>query len=227
MTLTKNFLRRYSDLPALIHLLTTGSLTFLDPATWDDKNDSLFMRLYRDHRRLKSVLAVCFSQETETYHHWSVFAAGSSGVCISFKKQELLAELKRYEGIRAKKVSYVSLNALDGENCEARDLPFMKRAPFAPEAEFRVIYEDREEELPYLDIDIPLSCIDRISLSPWMPRTISASVKQSLKRIPKASSIEVTRSTLIQNDTWAKFGRAVVGEGSMEDTARSVKKRKK
>jgi hypothetical protein len=45
--------RGYSDLPALIYLLETKSLTFLDPGAWDDKNDSLFMRPYKEHRHLK------------------------------------------------------------------------------------------------------------------------------------------------------------------------------
>ncbi len=98
MTVTLNFLRRYGDLPSLIHLLTTHSITFLDPESWDDKNDSLFMRLYKENQSLDTLLALCFSQETETYHHWSVFAKGPSGVCISFKKQALLDELTLLRG---------------------------------------------------------------------------------------------------------------------------------
>jgi hypothetical protein len=35
----------HTDIPALIHLLTEKQITLLDPDTWDDKNDSYFLRL--------------------------------------------------------------------------------------------------------------------------------------------------------------------------------------
>jgi hypothetical protein len=225
MTQTRKFLRRYSNLPSLIHLLTTKSLTFLDPESWDDKNDSLFMRLYKEKRELDTLLAVCFSQETETYHHWSVFASGSSGVCISFKKEELLAELGQYEGIRKRQVSYIQLNELAETARKVGDLPFMKRAPFKPESEYRIIFEEKGKPRSYLDIDIPLSCIDRIHLSPWMPRGVADSVKVTLKAIEGADEIEVIRSTLIQNDRWAKFGKEVVGEVENEAHSHRLAKR--
>lgn len=212
MTQTKKFLRRYSSLPSLLHLLTTKSLTFLDPESWDDKNDSLFMRLYKEKNELDTLLAVCFSQEAETYHHWSVFASGSSGVCISFKKEELLAELEQYEGVRARVVSYIQLNELEQTSRKVNNLPFMKRAPFRPESEFRVIFEEKGKPRSYVDIDIPLSCIDRIHLSPWMPRAVAESVKSVVKSVDGVGEVDILRSALIQNDRWAKFGKEVVGE---------------
>lgn len=212
MTQTKKFLRRYSNLPSLLHLLTTKSLTFLDPESWDDKNDSLFMRLYKEKRKFDTLLAVCFSQETETYHHWSVFASGSSGVCVSFKREELLAELEQYEGIQARAVSYIPLDELKQTSRKIKNLPFMKRAPFRPESEFRVIFEEKGKPRPFVDIDIPLSCIDRIHLSPWMPRAVAKSVKSVVKSLDGLAEIDIVHSTLIQNDRWAKFGKEVVGE---------------
>ncbi|UWZ81810.1 hypothetical protein [Occallatibacter riparius] len=219
MPLTKKFLRRYSNLPSLIYLLSKKALTFLDPESWDDRNDSLFMRLYKEKKQLATLLAVCFSQETETYHHWSVFASGSSGVCISFYKEELLAELNQYDGIRGRRVSYISLNELAQTSKRITNLPFMKRAPFKPESEYRVIFEDQGKPRSYIDIDIPLSCIDRVYLSPWMPRSVAESVKSVLKGVGGAEDIEVVRSTLIENDRWAKFGKSVVGE--FEDESHS------
>jgi hypothetical protein len=219
MAHTKKFLRRYSNLPSLLHLLTTKSLTFLDPETWDDKNDSLFMRLYKKKKELDTLLAVCFSQESETYHHWSVFASGSSGVYISFKKAELLAELEQYEGIRARAVSYIQLDDLRQTTRKVNNLPFMKRAPFRPESEFRVLFEEKGKPRSYVDIDIPLSCIARIHLSPWMPRAVAESVKSVVKSVDGVREVDIVRSTLIQNDRWANFGKEVVGE--YEDEAHS------
>jgi hypothetical protein len=210
----------------LLYLLETKSITFLDPAQWDDKNDSFFMQLYKEHQKLKSLLAICFSQETETYHHWSVFAHGSSGVCISFKKKPLLGTFKDYDDVRVGEVSYLPLTSLKTHDCDDKDLPFMKRAPYAPEGEFRAIYEDRADNLPYLNVAFSLSCIDRITLSPWMPKNVADSIKVTIRRVPGAGSIAVTRSTLVQNDTWAKFGRDVVGEKQAKKLRLSPSKRK-
>jgi len=112
MASVRKFLRRYSDLPALIHMLETGTITSLDPKTWDDKNDASFMSLYREKRRLKTLLALCFSTGSETYHHWRVFSNGSSGVCVSFKRERLLAFLGRLKGIRAHHVRYLRIRDL-------------------------------------------------------------------------------------------------------------------
>ncbi len=77
------FLRRYTDLPALIYLLNERKITLLDPKSWDDQNDAYFLALYKEKKNLRSVLALCFSQAPETYHHWRVFASGSSGACTA------------------------------------------------------------------------------------------------------------------------------------------------
>jgi hypothetical protein len=58
------FLRRYTN------LLKEQKITLLDPESWEDKNDSHFMSLYRKKKSLKSVLALCFTQASETFHHW-------------------------------------------------------------------------------------------------------------------------------------------------------------
>jgi hypothetical protein len=224
MTLTTNFLRRYTNLPSLIQILSTRTLTFLDPRNWDDKNDSYFMQLYKDKRSLQTLLALCFSQETETYHHWRVFADGSSGVCIAFKKEQLLSALKSTPEIRHGAVDYLKLADLKSHDPKPNRLPFLKRAPFEPEAEFRILYESKKNSLPFAPVDIPLECIDRITLSPWMPKSISDAVRGMIEEIPKGISLDVSRSTLIQNDTWSNFGRSVVGLPSTKKLRKASKK---
>ena len=65
-------LRRYTDLPALLYLLRTRSITLLDPSSWDDKNDSYYLEKYKEKKSLQTVLALCLSTAEETYHHWRV-----------------------------------------------------------------------------------------------------------------------------------------------------------
>jgi len=94
----ESYLRRYTDIPALVYLLTERKITLVDPQSWDDANDSYYLSLYREKKKLGSVLALCFTQTSERYHHWRVFAHGSGGVCVSFKRPELVKAVKPCAG---------------------------------------------------------------------------------------------------------------------------------
>jgi hypothetical protein len=90
-------------------------------------------------------------------------------------------------------------------------MPFLKRAPYSPEHEFRFVYESKAKRLHSKDYPISLECIERIYLSPWMPEAIADSVKASLKAISGVQGIPITRSTLIRNDQWQSYGNRIVG----------------
>ena len=143
---------------------------------------------------------MCCCQETETYHHWHVFSNGPSGVCVSFRRQDLVRALEANEGVRSGEVQYLKLNELGRRHDEIDRMPFLKRAPFGPEQEFRFVYESSDDRVAAKSYPIPLDCIDRIYLSPWMPEAVVDSVKITPKAIPGVSSIPITRSTLILND---------------------------
>jgi hypothetical protein len=204
----RNFLRRYTDLPGLIYLLRERCITLVDPQSWDDQNDSHYLALYREHRNLTSVLALCFTRASETYHHWRVFSNGASGVCISFNHRELLAVVKKQPGVHARPVRYLKLNEIRDHAPAARDLPFVKRHPFEQESEFRLLYESKTKKRETLDITIPLSCIDRITLSPWLRKNLSLHVKRILWSIPGCRQLVIARSTLISNEEWKRVGDA-------------------
>jgi hypothetical protein len=199
-------LRRYTDIPALIYLLKEQRITLLDPQSWDDKNDSYFLGLYQKKKNLKTVLALCFSQAGETYHHWRVFAHGSSGVCISFKRTQLIGAIKKQSDLRMGPVEYLRLKEISNRKLTTEELPFLKRYPFKGENEFRVIYESKETELPTLDIAIPLDCIDKVTLSPWLASALFDHVKSMLRALPGCKAIKIRRSTLISNEQWKNLG---------------------
>lgn len=202
------YYHRYTDLPSLIHLLTYRQLTLLDPRSWDDKNDSYFLSTYQEKKRLKSVLALCFTQANETYHHWRVFSSGSAGVCVKFKGSELESSIGKISGLKFKPVEYLTLKELKSKGISVSKLPFIKRAPFKPENEIRLLWESKTEECLSFPVPISLSAISRITLSPWLHPSLDKEVKALLKKIEGCEKLKIYRSTLISNADWMKHGLA-------------------
>lgn len=206
MPLLRNKLSRYTDLPSLISILRSQSLTLLSPATWDDKNDSHYMRLYKERRGLSCLAALCFSRSTETYHHWRVFAGHSSGVCVQFHKDSLVESLSKYDGLLARPVTYRTLPALRKHLPRIGQLPFIKRAGFKDEREFRLVFQSSTDADGPVSFEIPLETIDRIVLSPWLNKALRDHVTSSLQSIPGCKGIRIARSTLVANDEWRAIG---------------------
>ncbi len=204
--MTAEHLRRYTSLPGVFFLLSKQKLTLIDAQSWDDANDSHFLELYRGKKNLKSVLALCFTETVERYHHWRVFASGSSGVCVRFDRAKLLEVMENRPGIRTGAVTYLKLADIRNRKMSVQDLPFLKRAAFKDECEFRIIYESKKSSKSKLDIDIPLSCITHITISPWLHPSLSDCIKGTLKAIRGCHKIPIGRSTLISNTEWKNRG---------------------
>ncbi len=203
--MSTRYLRRYSDLTALFYLLSTRKLTLLDPKSWEDSNDSYYLALYKKKKKRKSLLALCFTESDERFHYWRVFGAGPSGVCLQFDREKLFKALGKQTGLTMKPVEYVRLAAIRERKLLVKDLPFLKRFAFEHEHEFRMIYESVEEDMQTLDIPIPLTCIDKITVSPWINQKLFKYVKDRLRSIDGCSSLEIVRSTLIGGNTRACF----------------------
>lgn len=196
-------LKRYTNLAATIHILTTKKITLLDPKFWDDGNDKHYLDKYKNNNNLKSLLAICFSQEAETYHHWGVFAPGMDGVCIEFNKEKLLYFFTT--GMMFKPIEYLSIKDLKTERPSLEDLPFIKRKPYKPENEFRIVYKSTKKSITIKEISIDLSCIKRIVISPWLPKGLEKSIIKSLKAINPNLVMKIHRSTLVGNDEWMNY----------------------
>ena len=127
-------------------------------------------------------------------------------MCISFKRKPLVDLLEGSGSVRSGEVRYLKIKDLKSSNAAVEEMPFLKRAPYNPEHEFRFIYESKAVRLRAKSYPIQLSCIDRIYLSPWMPEGVAESVKRLLKDIPEANALSINRSTLIRNDDWQAYG---------------------
>ncbi len=195
-------LHRYTSLPVALDILYQKRITLLSPETWEDRNDAYYLERYREERKFRSVLAICFSTKRETFHHWKIFSHGSAGVRIEFDKMKLLQAVNGKPGFRSDNVKYRLVRELQEEKPDIQDWPFLKRKPFEAEAEFRIVYETKKEALRSLDVPIDISAIKNVVLSPWLPQAIANSVIRIIKGIDNCGKLSVFPSTLLENAEW-------------------------
>lgn len=197
-------LRRYTELPFVIEYLQSKELALLNPDTWDDRNDAYFIEQYAAAKKLLSTNALCLTEASETYHHWRVFSHGASGVCIEFKKDDLIFAARKVSGLTYGKVDYLKIKDLQEYPASEQDLPFLKRRAFSDEDEFRLFHESKTSSNSPFKMKVPISAVNRIILSPWLPKGTAISIRELIKSIPGCSSLKVSRSTLVDNARWKK-----------------------
>lgn len=195
-------LRRDTNLASAIHVLRNRCLTLLNPASWDDRNDAYFLAQYKERIGAASVLALCFAEASETYHHWRVFSSGSDGICLEFDKSKLLDAIRKDPAVRARGVTYKEINDVCASPIKDDDFPYLKRFPYEDEQEFRLLYVSQDTETEFHHVSVPLVAISRITLSPWMAGPLAKSVKEALKEMDGCKAIKIFQSTLIENERW-------------------------
>jgi hypothetical protein len=202
---TPAYLRRYTDLTSLLHILSVQEITLLDPKSWDDRNDAYFMSQYKERKKLESLLALCFSQVPETYHHWHVFSKGPSGVLITFNRDLLLDVFRKHKELKFDSLDYLTLEEAKIFDFALEKLPFIKRFGYKPEKEFRVIFESKTRKRASVPVPISPECIRNVTLSPWLHDSLHDSVVQSIQAIEGFNELKVNRSTLISNEVWKGY----------------------
>lgn len=199
------YIRRYTELPYLLFMLEHKQLTLLSPSTWDDRNDVYYIEEYRKHKKLESILALCLTEKSMTYHHWRVFSYGSSGVCIKFHREKFIKWAEENQlGPRA--VQYKSIKKAKDSPLNKADLPYIKRHAFKDEGEFRLIYGSNKS-ITFKHFSIDLSCIYEIVVNPWLKPIVYVSVENAIHRIihPENDSIKIRQTTLLDNPSWKNF----------------------
>lgn len=196
---------RYTHLPALLHMLKTRTITLLDPDTWEDRNDARYLAIFKEKSGLQAVHALCMTQVPETFHHWKVFAPGSAGVCIYFRRKRFLESMSD-SGVEWREVDYLTIKEARAFSFRTEDLPYLKRAGYRPEGELRLLHSSTADPSPVHDVPLSVDLISKVSLSPWLPLALSEAVKVAICKAEGCSKLKVTRSTLISNAEWQSLG---------------------
>ena len=198
----EGILNRFTSLPVLLDMLVKKKIILSSPTFWEDANDSFYIQNFKLKKKLKTILALCFTKGLETFHHWKIFSYGNAGVCVEFDKKILLDYFVNIKGIRSEMVKYRSITNLEANPPDLNDWPFLKRLPYKDENEFRIIYENKNECEETKEIHFDVECIRRITLSPWLQRHVSETIKNIIKNIDGCGGLKVYRSTLLDNSRW-------------------------
>ncbi|MCC6279946.1 MAG: hypothetical protein IT262_05065 [Saprospiraceae bacterium] len=198
-------LKRYTQLPQLLHILQTRTITFLSPMIWDDKNDSYFIEKYKKDKGIKSVLALCMTNSAATYHHWHVFAGNISGVRIEFH-EPAFREWANSIGADFQKVNYLKLDKADQNKIPLENLPFTKRFAFRDEGEVRLIVNE-DIDLTAKSFPFDYSLIKEIVLSPWLPEELYTSVESAIRMVSQGATFNIRRTTMLANGKWQGAGQ--------------------
>ena len=185
-------------------MLKNKCMTLVSPEKWDDRNDSYYLDIYREKNNLSDIYALCFSEKNETYHHWKVFSSRDNGVCIIFDRNKLIDHFESIKNISYASVNYKTIPGVNSIDLTVNELPFLKRYAFKDEAEFRAIYTGESTTEGTIDIPLPISCISKIILNPWIHDQLFFALKDIIKSIDGCKSLPVGKSKLIDNNEWKR-----------------------
>lgn len=175
MSLNIKKLNRFTTLPFVIDMLRRKKLTLLNPMSWEDYNDRKTLEVYKSKSGYESVYVLCLTHENETIHHWNSYASGTAGCCVEFSPSKLFTSFEQHKDIMHGRMDYISIRDLGDYPTE--NIPFLKRLPYRPEREYRIIASGRNAQAASFDIDIDLGSVRRITLSGKLPTTTFNSIK--------------------------------------------------
>jgi len=207
--MTDNTIKRYTELPYVLQILTDKSIFLCNPDAWDDKNDSHYMKVYKEKKKLNTVLAVCLTSAEQTYHHWRIFTHGSSGACIHFKNDGFHNWLKTENTINSRDIIYKTLPSLKKNPPKLEDLPFIKRGAYKHESEFRLLFEHKTESHDIKKVNFPIRMIERILINPWLPIETVNVLRSIINKIPDCERLIVERATIINSAEWKALADTV------------------
>lgn len=205
-------LKRYTNLAVALDMLRGQRICLVSPAFWTDKNDTFLIDKYKESKGFKFIGAVCMTEANETFHHWKIFADGMDGICIEFDKEKLEECLNKAAGIQYGNVNYLKLDQVAKTDIsELEKLPFIKRAGYKDEREYRIIHGSHSA-IDRFDISFSAECINRIILSPFLPVGLADATKKTLKEIEICRDRRIVKSHLINSATWQKgWSRRLAG----------------
>lgn len=201
------YVKRYTTLSSALDTLKSSRLTLLNPSKWDDTNDSYFMELYQQTRGHGSILALCCTMATETYHHWKIFSGGTEGVYLEIDREGLESSFAGNDQIDARQVEYLKVSQLEAfTEADLDRLPFVKREGYGDEREWRILAHSEKTLLQIMAVSLDLRLINRVVFNPWMPQALVDNLRGMIHALPGCERMKISRSLLTNSARWKAAG---------------------
>ena len=113
----------------------------------------------------------------------------------------------RIKGYRCQKIEYLPFR---GKLTSVEKLPFTKRVTFTSEDEFRIIYEDEDEEIKIKYLPIIPEDIIRIEINTWVNESIYNSIVSTIKNIDGFVDVRTKKSGILEYEKWKKKADDVI-----------------
>lgn len=186
------FLRRYTDLSLLLHILRTHEVPLINLSNCDDRNDASLIEYYKKKKNLKTVLSLSFIQTSEAYHHWKTYSDKSS-VCFDLDKELFLKSIIELNDftVKADSVRYIKIKEAERAMYRIDDLPYVKNTYNRDEKEFRLIYEDKDIVVDSKSLHFDVKSIYKVTLNPWLPEPARIILRDLILSISADSRLKI------------------------------------
>ena len=198
----KGILSHYTQLPVLLGILEQKKIVLGSPDNWEDKTDRNILMKYA-RRKGENIRVMCLTELPEDKYdsilHWKIYAPGISGCRIDFNK-DMMIKIAKSHGAEIKEVKYTDY--IDRKKTEnPQIIPFLKRCPYSPEYEWRIIWTGKENKDFELDISdfLEKKIIWKVKLSAELPKNLAVSLRSFLQ---KKYKIEANQSWINQDQEW-------------------------
>jgi len=211
-TAKKGMLSYYTTWTYFKKWLEKGIISFSSYIHWDDKSDVILLEAY-ERKIKKQVRVLCFmdmsSSFKDSFYHWKYYAKDKKdndttyGIRVDFNKKLLLKYLGK-DKKEARNVDYPDNKNLKAKAKNPDNWPFLKRASYEADNEFRIIYveEGTKKFKKGQPLEIKFNnfkeCIERVTLGPDFPEKNVKEIEDSLLKYGK----KLSRSKILGYNKW-------------------------
>lgn len=194
-------LYRYTKHQYALEMIRTKEIVIPEPRGWDDVNDLEGLLQYQRIVGLVGLGVLCMTSEPDTYHHWKLYAHGQEGIALVFDRKKMREWARTHRGTRLQSIRYVRMQDLKDLDVSLTRLPYLKRWGYRSEREWRLLYEaDVSSQL--FKLPFPSEALSRIVINPWANIDEYAEMKDEYESILDRRVVRVTRTELVNSQTW-------------------------
>jgi len=210
-------LSHYIKWSYFLNWLEKSAILLGDYAEWEDKSDVAILNAYVERNKNIPIRILCLLNRAgdfrDSYYHWKVYTNKKDGIRIDFNKEKLLEALG--DKITYGDVKYPSTKTLKEVYKSIDDLPFIKRASYDSDKEFRLIFSGDKNPIKKGKLfefkvkkDFFKECVDGIRLSSSMS---NKEIEDIIKKLNKYGiEKNIYCSKIFRNERWEKMVLNVV-----------------